>query len=66
MKTKLIAVIALIEIASVSLLLFLLNQEVLPSKTGIILVLLQPITFGLHVTEEFIFPQKNVRLQQKK
>jgi hypothetical protein len=56
MKTKLFSAILLIEIASVSLLLFLLSQKGLPAKIGVTLVFLQPIIFGLHVFEEFIFP----------
>ena len=56
MKTRLGGVISLIEIASVAALLFLLRQEGLPAKTGVSLVFFLPITFGLHVFEEFIFP----------
>jgi hypothetical protein len=56
MKTKLGIVIVMIEIASVASLFFLLKLDGLPSKYGVILVFFLPITFGLHVTEEFIFP----------
>ena len=60
MKTKLATqlggVIVLVEIASVSALLFLRGHKGLPAEFGVILVFLLPITFGLHVCEEFIFP----------
>ncbi|MGZ7056526.1 MAG: HXXEE domain-containing protein [Candidatus Angelobacter sp.] len=49
-------VVALVEFASLSLLLLLFGQKIVPDKVGVLLVLLLPITFGLHVTEEFIFP----------
>lgn len=56
MKTKLGGVIALVEIASVTAMLFLLRQEGLPPHIGVSLVFFLPIAFGLHVFEEFIFP----------
>jgi uncharacterized protein with HXXEE motif len=56
MKRRLGGVIALIEIASITVLLVLLRQEVIPSKIGVTVVFLLPITFGLHIFEEFIFP----------
>ena len=56
MKTRLGAVIASIEIVSITALFFLLRQEGLPAKFGVSLVFFLPITFGLHVFEEFIFP----------
>ena len=57
MKGKLGGVIALVEIASVTSLLTLLGQPAgVPSPLGVSLVFLLPITFGLHVFEEFIFP----------
>jgi hypothetical protein len=56
MITRLGAVIALIEVASIAFVLLLLKQEGLPDKTGVILAFLLPITFGWHVFEEFIFP----------
>lgn len=56
MKTKLGIVIALVEAASVACLLFLLSQKGLPAKLSVILVFSLPITFCLHVFEEFIFP----------
>ncbi len=55
-RIQLGAVIALIELASLTLLFVLLKQEVLPDKRGVLLILLLPIAFGLHVTEEFIVP----------
>lgn len=55
-RRQLGAVIALIELASLTSLLVLIRQRVMPDKIGVLLVLLLPITFGLHVTEEFIFP----------
>ncbi len=56
MKTKLGAVIALVEITSVIFLLLLRGQPNLPAEFGVLLVFLMPITFGMHVFEEFIFP----------
>jgi len=56
MKTTLIAIIALLEALLVALLLFLLQHEVLPDKTVVLLVWLLPISFGVHVVEEFAFP----------
>ncbi|HVM73140.1 MAG TPA: HXXEE domain-containing protein [Anaerolineales bacterium] len=50
--------IGLIEIVSVSALLFLLRQPGLPARFGVILAFLLPITFGAHVFEEFTFPGK--------
>jgi len=57
MKKKLGGVIAVIEITSVTILLFLLRQpQSIPTPISVLLVFLLPITFGLHVCEEFIFP----------
>lgn len=56
MKIKLGIVIAVIEIVSISGLLFLFHQAGLPSKLGVSMVFFLPIIFGLHVFEEFIFP----------
>ena len=56
MKTRLGVVIALVEITAVSSLLLLLGQQNLPAEFGVALVFLMPITFGIHVGEEFIFP----------
>ena len=56
MNKKLGLIIAGIEIASVAGLLFLLRQAGTPPKVGIVLVFFLPISFGLHVFEEFIFP----------
>lgn len=60
MKSKLAVqlgmVIIIVEMASISALLFLLGQEGLPAKIDVVLVFLLPITFGFHVFEEFTFP----------
>jgi hypothetical protein len=56
MNKELGVVIALLEIASGAALLFLLGQPGLPPSFGLVLVFCLPITFGLHVFEEFIFP----------
>jgi hypothetical protein len=56
MKTKLFITIFLVEISALSLLLFLLRMNGLPAKIGVTMIFLQPIFFGLHVFEEFIFP----------
>ena len=56
MNRKLGTVIAVVEIAAVAFLLLLFRHGGLPSKTSVILVFLLPITFGLHVFEEFFFP----------
>lgn len=56
MKTKLFITIILIEISSLSILSFLLRMNGLPAKIGVTFIFLQPIFFGLHVFEEFIFP----------
>jgi hypothetical protein len=56
MSRKLGYVVVAIEIASVAALLFLLRQPAMPPPLGLVLVFCLPITFGLHVIEEFIFP----------
>jgi hypothetical protein len=56
MRTKLGIVTIIIEIASIVSLLFLPRLDGLPDKYGVILAFLLPITFGLHVFEEFVFP----------
>jgi hypothetical protein len=56
MKTRLAGVIGLVEIASGAALWLLLRQKGLPSHAALVLVFLLPVAFGLHVTEEFIFP----------
>jgi hypothetical protein len=58
LATKLGWVTVLIEMASVSSLLFLLRHPGLPPEMGVILVFLLPITFAVHVFEEFTFPGK--------
>ena len=58
LAAKLGLVIILIEISAVSALFFLLRQPGLPARMGVILVFLLPVTFGLHVWEEFVFPGK--------
>jgi hypothetical protein len=55
-RARLGGVIALIEIASLSLLLVLVRQKIVPDTIGVLLIVFLPIAFGLHVTEEFIFP----------
>jgi len=55
-RTRLGGIIAITEFASLAVLLILVRQKIVPDKVGILLVLLLPIAFGLHVTEEFIFP----------
>ena len=54
-------VVALIETASLILLLVLFKLAVLPDRMGVLLVVLLPICFGLHVTEEFLFPGGFIR-----
>jgi hypothetical protein len=56
MKTKLFITIILVEVVSLSALCYLMNQNVLPGRTAVILIFLQPVVFGIHVFEEFIFP----------
>lgn len=56
MRTKLFIIILMIEIASLGALFFLLDHQGLPGKIGVTLIFLQPVFFGLHVFEEFIFP----------
>jgi hypothetical protein len=56
MKTRFLSLVVLIEIISVAFLIFLLKLEDLPEKAGVSLIWLLPITFGLHVFEEFVFP----------
>ena len=56
MKTKLGLVIILVEAASITSLLFLLKQANLPPTFDLFLVFSLPISFGLHVVEEFFFP----------
>ena len=56
MSRRLCGVIVVIEIASIAALLFLLRQAGLPPKFDLVLVFCLPITFGLHLFEEFIFP----------
>jgi Protein of unknown function with HXXEE motif len=60
-RNRLGVVMGLLEAASVSLLFLLLKQAVLPDKTGVLLVFLFPIAFGLHVIEEFILPGGFIR-----
>jgi len=56
MGKRLAPVVIIIEVASVAALLFLLTQPGLPPRFAVMLVFALPIFFGLHVTEEFIFP----------
>jgi len=55
-RRRLSGLIAVVEIASVGLLLLLIRQRVIPDNFGLLLIFLFPVGFGLHVTEEFIFP----------
>lgn len=55
-RNKLLTVTLAIEIASLVLLGFFLHQKVVSDRTGIVLLALLPIVFGLHVTEEFVYP----------
>ena len=54
-RARLGRVMALLEFTSLSLFLFV-GQKIVPDKLGVLLVFLFPIAFGLHVTEEFVFP----------
>ncbi|HVP22047.1 MAG TPA: HXXEE domain-containing protein [Anaerolineaceae bacterium] len=56
MKRNMGFVIILIETASIGCLLFLMGRAGLPKIFDVFLVFCLPITFGLHVFEEFIFP----------
>jgi hypothetical protein len=56
MKTKLFITIILVEVVSLLSLYYLLNQSTLPGRTAVVLIFFQPVVFGLHVFEEFIFP----------
>jgi hypothetical protein len=56
MQKRFIALIALVETVSVALFLFLYKQAITPDKIGLTLVWLLPVTFGLHVGEEFVLP----------
>jgi len=53
---KLLVVSIAIEVISLAALFFLLRQPGLPEAASVILVFCLPITFGLHVFEEFVFP----------
>lgn len=55
-RARLGKMVALLEFASFSLLLFFFRQKVVPDRLGLLLVFLLPIAFGLHVLEEFIYP----------
>ena len=55
-RRQLSVVIALIELASLALLLVLLEQDFAPQKQGVLLLALLPMLFGLHVMEEFVIP----------
>jgi hypothetical protein len=56
MKTRFIGLVAFVEAVSVALSLSLLKQEIIPDKIGLTLIWLLPVTFGLHVCEEFVLP----------
>jgi hypothetical protein len=53
---KIAIVMAIIEIASFTALFLLIGRQGLPTKISLILVFCLPITFGMHIFEEFIFP----------
>jgi hypothetical protein len=55
-RKRLSVTVALVEIASVALLVFFLERRVVADTTGILLLAFFPIAFGLHLTEEFIAP----------
>ena len=55
-RARLGRVIAVLEFATISFLLLLSRQNIVPDKVGFVIVFLFPIAFGLHVTEEFILP----------
>jgi Protein of unknown function with HXXEE motif len=55
-RKQLIGFVVAIEIASLAGLGVLYYIRVVFDKTGLLLLFLLPIAFGLHVTEEFIFP----------
>lgn len=55
-RKRLSVAMGLLEVASLALMLLLIRFKIVPDTTGILLVSLLPIVFGLHVTEEFIIP----------
>jgi hypothetical protein len=55
-RKRLFRVIVTIETVSLALMFFVLLRHVSPDTTGIVILLLLPIAFGMHVTEEFICP----------
>ena len=55
-RIKLLVVLVVFEISIFALLLFLLQQSMMPARLGVIIVWFLPVVFGLHVTEEFAFP----------
>ena len=56
MVKRLGMVTATVEIAALALLWLLLSQPGMPPRTGVLLVFGLPISFGLHIFEEFFFP----------
>ena len=55
-KKRLSVLVILVEAASLAMLLIVLWRRIVPDTAGAALLLLLPIVFGLHVTEEFIWP----------
>jgi len=55
-RARLRWIIASILAASLSFTLIFVKQNIVPDETGVLLLFSLPIVFGLHVTEEFIFP----------
>jgi hypothetical protein len=56
MKRYLLPAIIIVESVLIVTLLSLINQNNFPDKVGTLIIWLLPISFGLHVTEEFVFP----------
>jgi len=53
--------IAAVLVASVGFVLLFTRLKVVPDEVGVLLLFFLPIAFGLHVTEEFIFPGGFIR-----
>ncbi|HVN93439.1 MAG TPA: HXXEE domain-containing protein [Terracidiphilus sp.] len=55
-RKRLIVVVVLVEVVSLALLLLFLRLKIVPDAKETALLMMLPIVFGLHVTEEFIAP----------
>jgi len=55
-RKQLSVLVILVEAASLAMLLIVLWRRIVPDTAGAALLLFLPIAFGLHVTEEFIWP----------